>query len=417
MKQNGASWQEITLAMMPRFPDKTFAQVREMVRKPYRAAKQGECYTSPAMPIGSYGESVEHRKDGTVVHDRLIEICEGEEITPEVLLRAHNLDPKQWQVVAYRNNRWHSQTAGERLVMYQSRVTVKPYQEGEISLVELEEHFKHLDRKYVPRRPKHRKRNSGRMLEVNIADLHLGKLAWHGETGENYDYKIARERFFQVIDQETQRAAQGNYEKIVFVWCNDFFNSDGQGNQTTAGTPQDTDVRWQKLFTIGCEMLVDAITQLSEHAPVETFYIASNHAKQAEYYAVKYLEAWFRNDPNVTINADATPRQYMLFGNVLLGFTHGSYEAKNKLKSLMSVEVPELWAQATWREMHVAHIHSEKVEEDAGLIIRHCPTVTGTDAWHNLSGYVGAMKRSYSYEWDKVYGLIAMNCVAIGEAA
>ena len=37
------------------------------------------------------------------------------------------------------------------------------------------------------------------MAEVNIADLHLGKLAWHGDTPENYDYKIARDIFYRII--------------------------------------------------------------------------------------------------------------------------------------------------------------------------------------------------------------------------
>lgn len=418
MKQGGATWEEITQKMMHLFPDKTFSQALETLRRPYRRVTEKR-RIAPVKLVDSeavqktYGESVEHKADGSVTHDRLIAICEGEEITPEVLMRAHNIDPSYWVVVAYRNNLWHSQTAGDRLIMYQSRVTVRPIKEGEISIPEVVKIFQKLDRTHAPRVCKHEEVNSGRLLEVNIADLHLGKLAWVGETGDSYDYKIARERFFQVVDAEVARAKAGQYEKILFVWCNDFFNSDGIASQTTGGTPQDTDLRWQKLFAVGCDMLVTAVEALAEHAPVETFYIASNHARQAEYYALKYLSAWFRKDERVTINVDASPRKYLRWGIVLLGFTHASYEGKARLKSLMSIEAAQAWALTSWREMHVAHIHSERVEEDAGVIVRHSPTVTSADAWHTSSGYVGAVKRSYSYEWDKQSGLVAMYSVSI----
>jgi hypothetical protein len=34
------------------------------------------------------------------------------------------------------------------------------------------------------------------LLEVSLFDLHIGKLGWAGEVGENYDTKIARARYF-----------------------------------------------------------------------------------------------------------------------------------------------------------------------------------------------------------------------------
>ena len=51
---------------------------------------------------------------------------------------------------------------------------------------------------------------------------------------------------------------------IVFVWANDFFNCDNPAQTTSAGTPQDVDVRWQKLFNVGVEMLVKGIEALEQ---------------------------------------------------------------------------------------------------------------------------------------------------------
>ena len=33
-------------------------------------------------------------------------------------------------------------------------------------------------------------------LEIDIFDLHVGKLAWQGEVGESYELQIAEKRFY-----------------------------------------------------------------------------------------------------------------------------------------------------------------------------------------------------------------------------
>ena len=69
------------------------------------------------------------------------------------------------------------------------------------------------------------------MLEVNIFDLHFGKLCWNGETGEDYDTKIASKRFHNAIDDIVGKAIFHDVDKIVFPVGNDFFNSDNLRNQ------------------------------------------------------------------------------------------------------------------------------------------------------------------------------------------
>jgi hypothetical protein len=76
----------------------------------------------------------------------------------------------------------------------------------------------------------------------------------------------------------------------------------------------------------------------------------------------------------------------------------------------MATECPEDWADTTYREFHLAHYHSEKVKDVGGVVYRWLPTVCGTDEYHYDSGYVGSVKRSYSFLYDKCKGLIQMNC-------
>lgn len=160
-------------------------------------------------------------------------------------------------------------------------------------------------------------------------------------------------------------------------------------------------------------MLVDAIELLSTVAPVKSFYIASNHSRQSDFYALCYLQAWFRNNENVDIVINQKSRYYEKYGVVLLGFSHSSYEKESQLYHLMSSECAEDWSDTQYREFHLAHYHSERVKEIGGVIYRWLPTVCGTDSWHHEKGYVGGVKRSYSFLYDKCVGLIQMNCVII----
>lgn len=357
-----------------------------------------------------YKPSIKLNKDGTTEYDRLIDICEGEDMTPEYLLSAHGLDAEKWQVVSYKNNYWHSQVkGGKRLVMYQSKITVKPYADGEISIETAKRVFAELNTNYKPKKINYITDKSSKLLEVNIADLHLGKLAWHGECGEDYDYKIALERFNYVIDDVISRVKGRGIEKIIFPVGNDFFNSDTITGTTTKGTVQTNDLRWQKMYKIGCEALTDAIDKLRHIAPVESFYVSSNHDKMVSFYAINQLAAFFRNTSDVTINTSALYRKYIEYHNTLIGFSHGSEEGK-RLRNLMQTEAREAWGRTKYHEFHLAHIHSEKevttISEDGGLILRHVSSITGSDAWHSESGFIGAVAKAQNFIYDKDKGLV-----------
>ena len=321
------SWSEVAHTIRDiYFPREDILKIKERVRSYIR--KTPEYKKKNTADIEGRG-SIEY-KNGTISSEKIIRIANETEVTPELMVELHGLDPRQWECVSYKNNYWQQQKkGGTALTLYQSKLTVKPKVDG-LDLEAINEHFRKLDRTYKPPKIIYRKHDGSQMAEVNIADLHLGKLCWHGDTGNNYDYKIARDIFYRIINEVCNELQGRPLEYILFVWTNDFFNSDTINKTTTGGTPQDTDIRWQKLFDVGVEMLINAIDMLKQIAPVKTFYTPSNHDETACYYAIKYLEAWFRYDENVSIDTSAT-RKYILFGNVLLGFTHGKRKTKETI--------------------------------------------------------------------------------------
>ena len=404
----GKSISEITDLLTDRLP-MAWKQRREMVWSYIRHHQRRKAQAANDFKQSS----LEYKSDGTIISEKFITVRDGEEMTPSFILQSHGLKPSAWEVVSYKNNLWNSQVkGGAKQISYQSKLTAKPKVHG-IDVEEIYKQFKDLDRKQF-KPPVFRVVNGSMMAEVNIADLHLGKLCWHGETPENYDFKIARDLYYKLISEICENLRDKPLEYILFVWSNDFFNSDNEAKTTTGGTPQDTDIREKKLFNVGWEMLIRGIEMLKEIAPVKTFYTPSNHDEQTGYHALGVINAWFRNDPHVEIDLDAYPRKYILYGNTLLGFTHGdkendkgSKEKASRLASLMPIEAARLWGQAQYREMHAAHLHSEQmIQEINGVIVRRISSPTALDNWHTQSGYMGAARKAQTFLYDRERGLM-----------
>ena len=394
---------------------------------PAKSAEKAGTQTdgSPIKPPSEGVNSVNYKENGDVVFEGFVKLMTEGEVTPESVMRVCNAPPERWVVQNLTCNVWQGMTregAGNgKMNLWQFKVVMRPRTAAELTFEDVTKDFTKFA-KTAPRpthlpvltKPKGRgKKKPHKMLEVNISDLHFAKLSWAPECGENYDYKIARDLFFQIIDAEVERLKTGEYEKCLFVWTNDFFNSDTIDQTTTAGTQQSTDIRWQKMFLSGMQMLVEAIELLQQHAPVETFYVASNHGRTTEWYGINYLSAWFRNYKRVKVDLSCRARYFYQYGINLIGFSHSCYEKKGNLPFVMSTEVPEMWAATKYREFHLAHIHSEKVEEKGGVVYRWLPSVTAADTWHYDSGFIGAFKRSYSFTWDRDIGLEAINVVNV----
>ena len=354
----------------------------------------------------SFKDSVEIKSDGSQTSNKLIRMSIEDSKDPDFLLQAHGYDKEAWELTSARSNIWNSYSKKDGIMqLYSSKISVKP-KKDELTLEDVSRLFAEMGSNYQsPVHKPTRYNANGKMLEVNISDLHLGKIARQDTSNDEYNYEIAKERFLFVINDVIRKTSQHSFEKILFIYSQDFFHFDGLSQSTTKGTRMESDLRWTELFKLGVELLVEGIDLLSQVAPVKTLYIASNHDQQISYYAIEYLYAWYRNNPNVTIDNSARSRKYVEFGQNLLGFAHGHNERK-RLPFLMPVEAKEAWSRTAYREFHLGHLHSEQLTtEENGIIIRHISSVAGTDTWHHDLGYVGAIKRTQSFIYDKEEGL------------
>jgi hypothetical protein len=329
----------------------------------------------------------------------------------------------KWDVTAFKND------VPKTIENFQVKARLEKLTQN-IEIKNVTEVFKELIKEYKPPiissnnfiKSKNITPSENNMLEISIQDLHIGKLSWEGETGENYDAKIASERYISAINMLLKRAEGFEYSEIVFLVGSDFFNSDNLNNTTTHGTPQDEDLRWQKTFKTGVNLVVDGINILRKmNVPINVIVIPGNHDFERSYYMGSFLEAWFNNDLQVKIDNSASPRKYYVFGKVLLGFTHGSEEKMDSLPLLMASDKDskQYWSATNFHEWHLGHFHHRKdikytvlsksmpVKEDLGVTVKYLSSLTGTEEWHHKKGYIGCMKGADGFIWNDNLGLIA----------
>ena len=286
----------------------------------------------------------------------------------------------------------------------------------EIELKEIKEEVIKEMNQHSPKYPtiKYMIPKEGYLFEVFLPDIHLGRLNWGLETGEDSDIKITKKDVISTITELISYAKNYPIKRILFPVGNDFFNVDNKNNTTTKGTPQQEDTRWRKTFKFGLELLVECIDMLQVIAPVDVLVIPGNHDYERSYYLGISLESWYRLCKNVTIDNGPKTRKYYMFGKNLIGFTHGSSEKLSDLPLIMASEASEMWANSKYRAWHAADKHHVKqfttkdIEDIKGVTVRIAKSLASPDSWSYESGFVNSVRGGEAYIWDSLKGNIVI---------
>jgi hypothetical protein len=248
-------------------------------------------------------------------------------------------------------------------------------------------------------------------LEINIPDLHIGKLAWGKETGEDYDIKIAVERYKAAVDSLLSRVNIDTVEKIILPVGNDLIHVDTPALTTTGGTYVNSDSRFGKMFQTAKTLLIETIEKLSLLAPVDVIIIPGNHDQIATFTLGEVLDAWFHGSNVINVINAHTPRKYYQYGQTLIMYTHGHREKLNDLGIICATEEPQLWAATKYRRCHVGHFHHSKqvkfvdVQEFPGFTVKILNSLSATDAWHAEKGFL-SLKAAEAFLYDRDKGLV-----------
>lgn len=250
------------------------------------------------------------------------------------------------------------------------------------------------------------------LLELAIFDPHFGKLAHKEESGEDYDLKIAGQRYREAVTDLLSKVDLSSIGRILFPIGNDLFNVDGMSKMTFNGTPQDTDTRFHKMVKYVKKLLIDIIDHLSIIAPVDVVVVPGNHDTSITFLAGEILDAYYHKDDNVSISNSAKLRKYYVFGKNAFLFTHGDREKQNELGMIFAAEEPKIWGNSTYRFCQIGHYHHTKkisylsANEFQGFQVQILPSLSPNDAWHAGKGYM-ALRQAKAFLFDPNKGLVA----------
>lgn len=212
-------------------------------------------------------------------------------------------------------------------------------------------------------------------------DKHLGSRSWAQETGENYDLKIARRLHLDAttaLVSRLPRAALG----IVLNGGDGLDINDAKNQTPASGNILDVDGRFAKVLMIGVQSEIDRV-EIAKRIHEHVYYrgIPGNHDPEASFAVALALAHHYRDDPRVTIDLSPSAWWFYLWGECLLGATHGDKVKPEKMKGYMSDAVPEWWGQAKHRHIFYGHWHKQALIADGSTMVECLGTLTAHNAW------------------------------------
>lgn len=238
------------------------------------------------------------------------------------------------------------------------------------------------------------------------ADWHMGLLAWHRETGENYDLNIARETISAAMARVI--ACTPSSKQAILLGLGDILHADGYRNATPqSGNQLDVDGRYPRVLESTARLLITAtMLALKRHEKVLIRLIPGNHDPESAIALTLALSMYFENNKRVTVDDDPGLFWWWEWGQVFLGASHGHQAKMDELPLIMAARNPEAWGRTKYRLIFTGHIHRERVIEKPGVRVESVQSPAVPDAWSHGMGY-GAGRSMKSITLHKTLGELA----------
>lgn len=222
---------------------------------------------------------------------------------------------------------------------------------------------------------------------IPMGDPHIGLYAWAAESGDDFNTEIARKLTLGAVDRLMESAP--NAETCIILPLGDVFHANDQSNVTPGHKHQlDVDSRFVKVLGIGIQTYRHAIIRaLEKHPKVIVRFVSGNHDPQSIWALAFTIQAFFADNPRVTVDLSPSKFWFYQFGNVLIGSTHGDTVKHEALLGVMACDQAEAWGKTKHRYWYTGHIHHQSVKEFPGVICESFRTLAAKDAYSAGHGY------------------------------
>jgi len=235
--------------------------------------------------------------------------------------------------------------------------------------------------------PKHWGKDNKYAIVISPTDLHWGKYGWVDEVGEQYGFDEARSRLMEKTGNLIQKLPD-RPEEIILATGSDWFHVDTSAGTTTKGTTQDMCGSPAEILMTGCTLAREHIDLLRSVAPVKVVFMPGNHDRHSSVALMMYLSAAYEGVEDVEVVVSPAYRQYVTYGNTLIGFTHGDSVRPNKLPAIMATEERRNWGLCENHIWFHGHKHHRQLIESEGAFVVQLPSLASHDRYHAKNGYV-----------------------------
>jgi len=253
--------------------------------------------------------------------------------------------------------------------------------------------------------------NTNLCNQYTLTDYHLGMMAWHEETGDDWDLSIAEEILIKFFEAGIKSSPKAN--ECIFAQIGDFLHWDGFEALTPANRHiLDADTRFPKLVRTAIRVIRQIINMLLEKYKKVTVIMAEgNHDPASSVWLREMLAAFYENETRVVIDTNPDPYYCVTFGKNCLFYHHGH---KRNIKNIESVFVGKFkkeFGKSDFVYGHLGHLHHQQKENNLMLLEQH-RTLASKDAYASRGGYLSG-RDSKVITYHKDYGEVGRQTISI----
>lgn len=203
-----------------------------------------------------------------------------------------------------------------------------------------------------------------------IGDHHLGMMAWHEESGDDYDLSIAETVLMRAMEYLVSLSP--DCEQGLLAVLGDFLHIDSFKAVTpTSGYLLDADSRYPKMVKVAIRVLKYAISALlRKHAKVRVIFELGNHDPSSAIFMMQLLASVYEDEPRVSVDVSPMAFHYFQFGKNMVVTNHGDKVALRDLPSVIAADQPKMWGETEYRYCWVGHVHHHQTFETKSRELR-----------------------------------------------
>lgn len=225
-----------------------------------------------------------------------------------------------------------------------------------------------------------------------IGDHHVGMMAWHKESGADYDLVIAETSLMRAMDHLVSLSP--DCEQGLMAVLGDFLHIDSFKVVTpTHGYLLDADSRFPKMVAVAIRVLRYGIDcMLRKHAKAHVIIELGNHDPSSAIFMMQLLANVYEKEPRITIDTSPKPFHYFQFGKNMIATNHGDKVKLVDLPLIMATDQPKMWGETEHRFCWTGHVHhyqgmETRGKELKGVTVESFPVLAPEDAHASSNGY------------------------------